>query len=282
MTVRLIEVPACGETGLAAQLDSALSIARPLGAHIRVTYVRTNPVAEVAGLVPEAATGVWLAELADAAAARLKKRKHEFEEWCARNGLGDKAVEHALASTFATWEEIDGTIEETVMRRGRLSDLIVVKSPEADLAASLCFDAAVFASGRPTLVAPAKAPTNILGHVVLAWNGSLEATRAVWQCVDILHEAERVSIFSTPRHRDESQPSELADALRWHGIRCEHIHPIDDRDSVGAALLETADRAGGTAIVMGAFTHSRIREVLLGGVTRHVLRHSTLPMFMAH
>jgi nucleotide-binding universal stress UspA family protein len=215
----------------------------------------------------------------------LALRKRQFENWCTKHGIGHEIEQNLLASTFAVWEEVDGTIEEVVMRRGRLSDLIVVKRPEpTEFAASRCLDAAVFASGRSTLVASAKEPANLLGHVVIAWNGSLEATHAVSQCIDLLHEAERVSIFSakTSSGEDHLSDNDLAEALRWHGINANHLPSMHQATSVGAALLQAATAAEGTLIVMGAYTHSRVREALLGGVTRHVLQHTTLPVIMAH
>jgi nucleotide-binding universal stress UspA family protein len=141
----------------------------------------------------------------------------------------------------------------------------------------------VFDTGRPTLILPKAAPSDPLNHVMIALNSSIEATRAVAGAMPLLRHAKQVSIFTAPAHTDEAiKDLYLGEQLAWHGIRSHYLSLDIDAHSVGAALLEAARAERATMIVMGAYTHSRVREMLLGGVTRHILKHTAVPVLMMH
>ena len=128
-----------------------------------------------------------------------------------------------------------------------------------------------------------KVTDNLLRHVVIAWNGSLEATRLVGHSLDLLHTAGRVSIITAVSGQGaDTAPSDLANYLMWHGIRAHPLAAGSTSDGIPAAILAGATRGEATMLVMGAYTHSRIRQFLLGGVTRHVLEHSDIPVLMEH
>ena len=145
------------------------------------------------------------------------------------------------------------------------------------------FDAAVFSTGRPCLLVRDRVPRALLNHVVVAWNGSLEGAHAVAGAMPLLEAAERVSIFSAPRpDGDAGHGPELARALAHHGVAAQELPVTEKGGPVGAVFLTAAAAAGATLLVMGAYTHSRVRQQLLGGVTRHVLAHAAFPLLMAH
>jgi len=189
-----------------------------------------------------------------------------------------------LDSCFASWSERLGEIETVVARFGRVSDLIVVPRPSwSSVQGQRCFDAAVFEGGRPTLVIGEKLPFALTDHVLVAWNGSLEASRAVLGAIPLLHQADRVSIFSAPQYESErADAADLAESLQWHGIRTHLIPGSRDESSAGAALVSAAVEQQATMIVMGAYTHSRLRQSFLGGVTKHLLVHAPVPLLMSH
>ena len=128
-------------------------------------------------------------------------------------------------AAFASWSERFGDLETVVARFGRVSDLIVVPRPSSgSVQGQRCFDAAVFEGGRPTVVIGEKLPFALTDHVMVAWNGSLEASRAVLGAIPLLHQADRVSIFSAPQYESEgADPDDLADSLHWRGIRARLI-----------------------------------------------------------
>jgi nucleotide-binding universal stress UspA family protein len=162
--------------------------------------------------------------------------------------------------------------------------LIVVARPLSSFVhGQRCFDAAVFESGRRTLVIGEKLPFAITDHVMIAWNGSLEASRAVLGAMPLLHLAGRMSIFAAPQYESEGiDVADLAGSLRWHGIRARQVPGPRDKSSTGPALVSAAVEQQATMIVMGAYTHSRLRQSFLGGVTRHLLAHAPVPLLMSH
>jgi nucleotide-binding universal stress UspA family protein len=218
-------------------------------------------------------------ETLEAAAAA----KDQFVDWRKRNNVPGVA-DVRLDSCFASWSEQLGDIETIVAHFGRVSDLIVVPRPSSGaVQAQRCFDPAVFESARPTLVVGEKFPFAITEHVMIAWNGSLEASRAVLGAMPLLHQADRVSIFAAPQYESEGvDAADLAESLHWHGIRAHQVPGPRDESSTGPALVSAAVEQQATMIVMGAYMHSRLRQSFLGGVTRHLLAHAPVPLLMSH
>ena len=118
---------------------------------------------------------------------------------------------------------------------------------------------------------------------MIAWNGSLEASRAVLGAMPLLHLAARVSIFAAPQYDVEGvNAADLAEYLSWHGIRAHPLAGSNDERTTGVALVSAASEQKASLIVMGAYTHSRLRQSFLGGVTRHLLAHAPVPLMMSH
>lgn len=140
---------------------------------------------------------------------------------------------------------------------------------------------------RPVLVVPATGIQGAFGkRVAVAWNGSGDAVRAITSAIPLLRSAEQVNLVVFNADRDGGMHGELPGAdmalyLARHGVRVE-VMATETESDVGEALLSHAADKGLDLIVMGAYGHSRFREILLGGATRTVLRSSPLPLWMAH
>jgi nucleotide-binding universal stress UspA family protein len=280
--IRTILVPLTPQLPAEALLDAALAVAKQLNGHVHALFALPNP-GDAFAYIPDVvlAAGVTREvlerEMLEAAAAA----KARFLAWQKRNNVPE-ASGVRLDSCFANWSELFGDLETIVARFGRISDLIVVPRPSAgSIERQRCFDAAVFESGRPALVLGDTPPLTVTAHVMIAWNGSREASRAVLGAMPLLHQAGRVSIFAAPQY-DSVDAGDLIESLRWHGIRA-HLAPEHNGEKpTGAALLAAAIERQATMIVMGAYTHSRLRQRFLGGVTRHVLAHAAIPLLMSH
>ena len=283
--IRTILVPLATEMPSEALLDAALVVAKPLNAHIRALFIQPHPDSAVAylpdvilaaGVTPE----VIERELREEASAA----RDRFVDWRKRNEIPKAPAGVRLDSCFASWSEQLGDVETVVARIGRISDLIVVPcSPSNSVHGQRCFDAAVFESGRPALVVGEKLPFAITDHVMIAWNGSLEASRAVLGAMPLLHRAGRVTIFAAPQYESEGiDAADFADSLHWHGIRAYQVPGPCEVNSIGAALVAAAVEHQATMIVMGAYTHSRLRQTFLGGVTKYLLAHAPVPLLMSH
>ncbi len=125
-------------------------------------------------------------------------------------------------------------------------------------------------------------PTNC--PVVIGWKPGKEATRAVQWSLPFLQEAEKVTILSL--HPDEGEKllygTEVANMLDRHGVSIGIVDEISRDSEVGERLHAHAKQTGADLMVIGAYGHSRIREIVLGGATRHMCTHTTLPILMAH
>ncbi|MCW1431892.1 universal stress protein [Novosphingobium sp. JCM 18896] len=136
-------------------------------------------------------------------------------------------------------------------------------------------------AGRPVLITRGELETDWTRTAAIAWNGSLEAAHAVTAALPLLSRAEAVHIVIFPTTRtDSTRAQQLIGYLDRHGIQAE-LHIRDSEAPIGAALLETVENLSATFLVMGGYTHSRLRQTLFGGVTHHVLEQARLPVFMA-
>ena len=291
MPIRNILVPISAEAPAERQLDAAVKLARRVEGHINAVFIRPNADTVFAAL-PEAArkAGVTAEAIEQELAGGEAQARTAFDAWRAGHNLACEPVDGMLRGTYACIAAEMAPVEVAVLRHGRLSDLIVLNYPGAyQSATERAFDTAVFDSGRPVLLVRNTVPDEPLRHVMVAWNGSLEATRAVAGALPLLHAAERVSVFTAPwRNDDYLDPGDgirqldLPGYLTWHGIRARSFRAGPEQKSVGAALLQAAAEHHATMLVMGAYTRSRVRAILLGGVTSHVLQNAGLPILMAH
>ena len=285
MSIRNILVPILPKIASDTQLDAALQLARCAPVHIDAVFIRPDPTVLLATMPDMAiASGVTFDTLEDEYREEEKRAFAAFEAWRTRNGVASAQADHTLDTTVAGWSNERGYPEAYAVRRGRVSDIIIVNQPGTEPTANEAIvDAVLFDTGRPVIIVPPRLPGNMLDHLLVAWNGSLESSRAVAGAMPLLHAGAQVSIFTAGNDgEDPAVDCDLAEALRWHGINTECMSSHAEDPSTAEALLRAGDERGATLLVMGAYTHGRVRQMLLGGVTRHVLRHAQLPVLMMH
>jgi nucleotide-binding universal stress UspA family protein len=141
----------------------------------------------------------------------------------------------------------------------------------------------LFESGRPVLVAPPRPPIEIGRSIVIAWNGSTETARAIAFAMPLLLRAERVTVLTVTGGTVPGPAGDrIARSLRFNGVLAQAVHVEPEGRSTGEAILVHAERLGADLLVKGAYTQSRLRQMIFGGATRYLLDHVTLPMLMAH
>ncbi len=187
------------------------------------------------------------------------------------------------------WRTADGYVDSELAVQARYADLIVVGQAELDPTAtpSDLPEYVALATGRPVLVVPhigAKPPGQV---VMLCWNASREAARAAAEALPLLKTAEKVIVLSiNPKASPTGHGAEPgADAATWlsrHGVKVTVQRDVAPDVDVGGVILSRAADHGADLIVMGVYGHSRVREMLLGGVSRTLLGSMTVPVFMAH
>lgn len=286
MSIKTILVPVSSADASRSTLETALDVARRWNSHLEVMHVRADP----RGLVPytgEGMDGSMIEEIMDVTEReggdRAVQTKAMFDAFCSEHALkiSDKPV--AGGGVTVSWREESGREDEVVALRGRLYDLIVVGRPIADapLPSPITLEAALHDTGRPILVAPPETvPTG--AHIAIAWEASPEAARTIAVSIQALTEAEQVTVLDAKLPQPlPLESAELVDRLRWHGVEAK-VHSFEvSSTEVGRAFLEHAAQVGADMLVKGAYSQSRLRQMVLGGRTRHILNHATIPTLLA-
>lgn len=288
MTIKTILVPLDGSDSSRNALQTGIAMARECGAHLNVVHVRANPK-DAVPLLGEGMSGAVIEDIIAAAEKeaidRARKAREIFDDACSSHGVAWVDGPSPAGGPTATWIEETGREDEVVALRGRLADMIVVARPtsETAVAATMTLNAALVETGRGVLVVPPGGFGNFGKRVAISWNGSAEAARAVAAAMPLIEGADKVHILTIDG--DNASPnaaSQLSDYLAWHGVNAEiETTPVSD-SQVGATVLQKCSEWNADLLVMGAYTHSRLRQLIMGGVTRHVLAESTLPVVMVH
>ena len=177
-----------------------------------------------------------------------------------------------------------------VMDHGRAADLIIAgqTDPDWDLSPLLDFpERLALESGRPVLVVPYAGRFGDIGrNVVIAWKAGRELARAVFDALPILEQAEKVHILEVKQHGDKAATlapdTTIAASLARHGIKPSVRASVAADISVGDDILSRLSDLDADLLVMGAYGHSRMREFVFGGTTRHIARHMTVPTLFSH
>ena len=172
-----------------------------------------------------------------------------------------------------------------IAEHGRTADLIVAgRGRQGSGSAMDVLEAALMDSGRPVLVAPRAVPASVGRTVCIAWKATREAAGAVSAAQPFIAQAERVVILTIDEDNDgdDGSPKRLQRALRWHNPNVTMHRLVRERGSPAETLLQAAGRAEADLLVMGGYGHTRLREAMFGGFTRHVLERADLPVLMAH
>lgn len=287
MAIRKLLVPLYGSAADEVAVATAARVALSWNAHLVAVYFYRAPSA-IQALGPDVFPIGMLSEMAADAesdrTAHIQAAQARFAAVCAAQGLALGEASRDAAAANAEFVLTTGRADDAVAQLARLADLTVVPHLDHDQDAVFAdaLHAALFDSGRPVLIAPHKAPAVIGGRVCIAWNGTAESASGVQAALPWLHRAQAVRILTaTGYQRREPEAQALAAYLALHGIAAEVVAfaPVDR--SVGLGLLKAADDFGADLLAMGAYSHPRWRQTILGGVTRSVLEQATIPVLMS-
>ncbi|QQG35765.1 MAG: universal stress protein [Micavibrio aeruginosavorus] len=288
MDPKTIVVPFGGHDNELTALEYAFNLAEAFESHVEVWHISPDPATAIIPYViydmpvyPEGA----FAEM-DKISEKNKILARDKYLKTARKMKIDHLekvgiVKHA-SSSFHTAIGQAGNI---LSIRGRVSDLIVMSKPlkkhgENDVVTDVLFN-----SGRAVLlVPPEKEAKKFNGKVLIAWNGSRESSHAVALSMPYLGQG-NTWVLTEEDGESRKFPlsaSDLADYLRRHNVQAETLKGLKKESSLSVSILNTAKALDAGMIVMGAYSHSRMRELVLGGVTKFMLHDSELPVFMAH
>jgi nucleotide-binding universal stress UspA family protein len=280
----LLTVVGDGRAGFV--LDAAWRVARRFDSHIVGLHSLTTEYAVVFG-------GEMGFSISSEVDRTLEREGHErrdqahalFHAFMAEKGVPVGAVPPGHNGPTASWREEDGRQNAIVGMIGRAYDLIIVEQPEklASIAEATLEDA-LFESGRPVLMVPPESRDSLGEVVAVAWNGSTETALTVAVGMPFLERAREVVVIAVgPQHMPEPGPlgEELAHTIAQHGVKVSLRTAYGRQKAMGESFLKEASAAGADLLLKGAYTQSRIRQMIFGGATRHIIMEAKLPVLMA-
>jgi nucleotide-binding universal stress UspA family protein len=266
--------------GLGAQDPAgefALSIAETFKAHVTGLAFSYEPI------IPGAVMGGIPPEFIESQSAEADKKARaavaRFESAASQAGISAKTLMQTASVSGAA---------DRLAHIARRFDLVVVGQADRNdgLPDGMLHEAALFESGRPVVFVPYIQKAGLkLDRVMVCWDGSRAATRAVADSLPFLQKAKLIEIVivaSKPGKGDEIAGADLGQHLARHGLKVEVKKIVSSEIDVPSTILSYAADSSADMIVMGGYGHSRLREFILGGVTRSILETMTVPVLMSH
>lgn len=264
-----------------AIVEAGIGLARTFGAHLVGLHVVPKVQYFYATAAIQVATEVFEAEqrFFDEQAGKLKS-------------IFTREVPNDLVSEWRQIEADGPVTTNSIVAQAICADLIVTAQidPERGLESDIGTpERLVMESGRPVLMLPYAGKFKTIGdNILVGWNASREAARSIYDALPLLKKAKTVKLlWVNPQSENGGNGtgmpgSEMATSLSRHDVKVEAGHSATRDVGVGDELLSRAADQGADLLIMGAYGHSRVREYVFGGATRHILQHMTLPTLMSH
>jgi nucleotide-binding universal stress UspA family protein len=278
--MKTILVPTEQNSVMGSALQTALLLARKFDSYIEgfaLRFAVTDAVAmDVASTIP-------LATFERESQEAAKEARQQFETFMQEHGV-PRSSGNKTGLSFAWLEDaLEG--DYFVGSYGRVFDVTVLGRPGSDPHGPhmSTLEASLFESGRPCLIAPPLPPSTMGDNVLVAWNCSTEQARATAFAIPLLQRAHRVTVLTVEGATVPGPTGEqIARYLQLNGIAATAVTRRTQGQSAGETILTYAASLGCDLIVKGAYTQSRLRQMIFGGTTRHILAKAGLPVFTAH
>jgi nucleotide-binding universal stress UspA family protein len=278
MTYKTILIRVDDTPQWAGQFELAAGLAADFGGHLVGMCLMRRP--ELPGYIRSAEIAEMIAERSRAAEDRVKASRQMFLDRIAKAGLSGEC------------RIVEGEVQDLAAVHGRYADLLIVGQADVNLPDASTrmeeIQSVIFAAGRPLLLVPYAGKFKTLGkNVFVAWNASREATRAVTDALPLLQRAGKVTVMvvrprADARAHGDIPGADIAAYLARHGVKVEVMAEEGEGIDVGDLILSRVADLGSDLIVMGAYSHSRLRQWVLGGATRTLLESMTVPVLMSH
>lgn len=276
-------VPLLGDSGDRPALDLAATVARSRGAHIDAVLFVRDP-RDMIPMVGEGFNATLIESLVEAgeiqARDREKAARETFGAWSQATGISDGLGSGLPSAAFSVRTV---SLPSGIARLARAADLVVFARTEADAERERTglIEVAMFDSGRPVLLAGRSGSGAVGRHVLVGWNGSAEAARAVAMGMPMLSAADAVTVVVVDDGDVTETPDEIVQTFKLWGIAAAGwIEPMR-KEGIAATLEAAAVAAKADMILLGAYSHSRVREFVMGGVTDDALTDGSITMMLA-
>ncbi len=288
MEIAKILVPVTGGGRDTALLLYAIEAARPFNAHVVAYFVRPD-LAEALAFFSDGASGVVVDEIVkatrDAGDDAARRVDAAISAACTSAGIARVNSPVRSDSVTLSLREVQGNFGDQLTMQARLSDLVVFgpmrESDQAGLAEA--FVQVLVDTDRPVLRATDDIPARFAQRIAIGWDGKKAASLAVTAAIPFLRRADHVEMFSIQRPPLTPEATEgLREYLALHGVNATERLIDAGNKRIGEALLQAAKQDKADLLVIGGYGRGRLRESLIGGVTRHVIAHADVAVFMVH
>ena len=285
MSMKTILVPMEPHEGMSAVLETALLLARKNGAYIEGFPLRFG-ISEFVAVDP--AGSIPLESYRQESQEEAAQARRLFESFMQERGVSRASGpgNAPAGGPSCGWLDDAPEGESFVGSYGRVFDITVLSRPDANTIGlhNRAIESGLFESGRPILLSPPAAPKQIATNILIAWNCSTEQARATAFAMPLLHQAERVTVLTVAGGSAVPGPSaeQLLKHLQHNGIPATPMTVALEGRNTGEAVLRAAKAEGCDPLVKGAFTQSRLRQMIFGGTTSYILAKAELPVLMAH
>lgn len=212
-----------------------------------------------------------------------KALKSDYEE---KEKLALANFKQYSKATNFEWKQDFGDVPSVLAYNGKFSDLIVIsreiENHDVDYMGAV--EASIFDSGRPVVLIPEnyRAPEKIK-NITFGWDGSFRAAKVIRSAIPVLQKAENVNVITIGEvGKDVFSTNDLVKYLKTHNVNAKNINVEKAKISIGETLLEKANELKSDLILIGAYTHSKMRQMVLGSVTKYMLKNTTIPVMMEH
>jgi nucleotide-binding universal stress UspA family protein len=281
MSMKTILVPTGTHDAMRSALETALLLARRCDSYIEGFALRWKINEFIGG---DVVGGIPLETYREDIAEEAKQARQIFESFMQKHDV-PRSTEATVSLSFG-WLDAAPEGESFVGSYGRVFDVIVMNRPDANSTGlyNRAIESGLFESGRPILISPPSPPRQIATNVLIAWNCSTEQARATALAMPLLQKADRVTVLTVTGGTAVPGPSaeQLIRYLQRNGIAAKPLIVELARRNTGEAILATAKTLGCDLLIKGAYTQSRLRQMIFDGATRHVLVNAALPVLLAH
>ena len=279
--MKTILVPMANPDAMQSALETALLLGRRNNGYIEGFSLRW-PIIEFAGV--DIMGGLPLDRFAQDNAEEEKKARQIFEAFMQKHDV-PRSVGTTESLSFG-WMDDAPEGESFIGSYGRVFDVIVMRRRDAKSGPlhDRAIESGLFESGRPVLLSPPSPPQQIATNILIAWNCSTEQARAIAFAVPLLQRADRVTVLTVIGGTGVPGPSaeQLIRYLQRNGVVAEPMKVELDGRTTGEAILAAAQSVGCDLLIKGAYTQSRLRQMIFGGATQHVMANAALPVLLAN
>ncbi len=287
MAFKTILLPIRESSTAASLMETSISMAIRNDGHLDLLYVQNDPE----HMIPYSTLGLSasmrqtiIESTAAAAALQGEELKQSFVDLCERYKISVQPRGTGIGKPSADFLMRTGRRDELIGKYGRLADLIIVPQPTKTKPSPSSFEAALRESGRPVLMVQRDKFLDVPGkRLAIGWNSSKEAAQAISAMLNNLKRAEKVFVLSSENRM--KQPINADDAcvyLRCQGITAETAVFDSKQQSPGEALLSKSSELECDRLIVGGYSRPKIRDIIMGSVTGHLLEHDDLPVIFVH